>query len=217
MGNKMDRMIFTDFDGTITKTDSCSSMVQAFAAPGWEENDRLWREKKISTAECARRIFEGFSASPEELKKFIEAIEIDPLFLAFLNAAEAQGDTVTVLSDGYDHNINIIFKKYGIELPFYANCLQYDKGFSVLTPYHNPSCGRCGTCKKTLVNTLNPKGKPTVYIGDGYSDFCGAAACDTVFAKGVLLKHCRKNGVKATPFEGFDEILRALYPVSECS
>ena len=213
----MDRMIFTDFDGTITLTDTCLSMVQTYAAPGWEENERLWREKKISTAECARRTFEGFSASPEDLRAFVGAVTIDPDFSAFVSTAKAHGDTVTVLSDGYDRNIRVLFEKYGIDLPFYSNRLGYDGGFFVESPYHNTSCGRCGTCKRELVERLNPDKKQTVYIGDGYSDFCGAAVCDTVFAKGFLLEHCRKNGIPATPFYGFDEVLKVLYPVSGCS
>lgn len=210
MGKLMGKIIFTDFDGTITSVDTCSAMAKVFSSDGWEEIDRLWQDKKISTEECANRTFQLFRAKPADLEEFLSTIKIDSYFLEFVKLAQIQDDKIVVLSDGYDFNINSIFHKYGINLPFYSNKLSYDGTFHIECVYTNHLCGNCGTCKTNLINSLKNDNDKVVYIGDGRSDFCPAEHADFVFAKNSLLKHCVETGIKATSYQDFGDIIREM-------
>jgi len=203
----MDKVIFIDFDGTITKVDTCQAMVESFAGDGWEEINRLWEEKKISTRECANRTFELFRAGLEDIEELIQDIEIDDYFLEFSVMCRKNNYPIYILSDGYDFIIEKILTKYNADLPYYANKLFYDGQFHIECPWHNQTCGTCGTCKSNLMNTLRKPDAQTVYIGDGYSDTCPAAKADIVFAKGSLYKFCLEQGIKAIHYNNFGDIL----------
>lgn len=203
---------FIDFDGTITKVDTCQAMVKAFARNGWQEYERKWEKGEISTEECARSIFASFRATEQELIDFLSSIEIDTTFLDFVSYCSLREERLYILSDGYDLNINIVLQKYGLsEIPFYSNCLKVTaKGFDIMCRYQNPACLQCGTCKRLLVNQLNRDKKKIVYIGDGTSDLCVAKAADLLFAKDKLLAYCRTNGVEAIPYRNFADIISCL-------
>lgn len=205
----MNTTYFIDFDGTITKNDTCYAMVKAFAKDGWEEINRLWEEKKISTVECAQRTFELFSADVEAMENLLYSIEIDEFFKEFLSICGKYCCKVFILSDGYDFSIERILKKHGIDVKFYSNKLIYDenKGFTIESPFLNPSCGKCGTCKSGLMEKLKTEDSQIIYIGDGYSDTCPAGKADKVYAKGSLYKYCSKNGIAAVPFTDFGDII----------
>ncbi|MFY9140308.1 MAG: HAD-IB family phosphatase, partial [Thermacetogeniaceae bacterium] len=150
----MKRVFFLDFDGTITKIDTCFLMVNTFAGDGWKEIDEQWERKEITTEECASLTFKLFRADLDDVRKLIETVEIDDYFMEFLDLCRKQGDDVYVLSDGYDLIIDMVFKRYGIEVPYYANRMIYEDGFQIACPYLNPDCGQCGTCKSSLMKRL---------------------------------------------------------------
>lgn len=205
----MGKVIFTDFDGTITKEDTCVAMVKAFASEGWEDINKLWEEKKLTTVECANKLFELFNADLEDIRRLMNTIEIDDYFKEFLAYCESKGYKVYILSDGYDFNIRTILNRYGINTPFYANQLKYDGKFQIMCPNHNNACGKCGTCKSNLISKLKESGDEVVYIGDGYSDMCAVLKADIVFAKGSLYNFCLDKKIDAVPFESFKDILES--------
>lgn len=206
----MKKVFFVDFDGTITQRDTCDAMVSAFARDGWQQINHLWERKEISTEECANRTFRLFNASPDDLYRLLDTIEIDQSFPAFIDYCQKADHPVYVVSDGYDFCIKYIFKKHNINLPYYANKLIYDGRFRISCTYHNAECGLCGTCKQALIQRLAEPGSKRIYIGDGLSDTCPAGHSDIVFAKGRLLEYCRLNGIAAVPINGFEDVLRNL-------
>ncbi|TEB05234.1 2-hydroxy-3-keto-5-methylthiopentenyl-1-phosphate phosphatase [Pelotomaculum schinkii] len=202
----MKKTIFVDFDGTITKVDTCAAMVEAFAEEGWQEINEKWERKELSTQECANRTFQLFRAGIDDIAGLMEKMEIDNFFKQFLSICREKGYKVYVLSDGYDFCIEAVFEKYDIQVPYYANKMLYDRGFKIECPHFNESCGNCGTCKTKLMTALKEEGQ-AVYIGDGYSDTCPAMHADVVFAKGDLYIYCLKKGIKTIRYETFADIL----------
>ena len=49
-----------------------------------------------------------------------------------------------------------------------------------------------------------------VFAGDGTPDFIAAKEADKVFARGALLKLCRKNGVEAAELDSYCRVLEYL-------
>ncbi|MDD4238002.1 MAG: MtnX-like HAD-IB family phosphatase [Desulfotomaculaceae bacterium] len=203
----MKRTIFIDFDGTITKVDTCAAMVEAFAAEGWQEINEKWERKELSTQDCANRTFQLIAAGIEDIAKLMGSMEIDDTFKEFLSVCREKGYKVFVLSDGYDFCIEAVFKKYDIAALYYANKMVYDQGFQIQCPHFNDSCGNCGTCKTKLMAGLKEEGSQAVYIGDGYSDTCPARHADVVFAKGDLYNYCLEQGIKTIHYDTFADIL----------
>ncbi|ADL07033.1 MtnX-like HAD-IB family phosphatase [Thermosediminibacter oceani] len=201
---------FIDFDGTITKEDTCVAMTRNFARGDWEEIELRWQRGEISTEESARETFKLFDAGEEDLRNFlIENMEIDDYFMPFVEFCRERGYEIYILSDGYDFNIETVFKKYGIkDIPYFSNMLIIDgRKFDIESPHSSWSCPQCGTCKAELIDKLKPKNGLAVYVGDGHSDICAIKKADVIFAKGVLLSHCRRNDIPAIAYKDFSDII----------
>ena len=203
-------MLFIDFDGTISSEDFCAAMVKSFAREGWAELNRLWEEKLMSTEECAQRTLELMDVEPNELEAFIKTIDIDLSFLAFVEWAKKQEYPLYILSDGYDNYIKEALNKYDLDLPYYANHMEYEQGWRIQCLYLDEECKKCGVCKTGLVKKLLQPGYVSVYIGDGYSDICPAEYCDIVFAKKKLALLCREKGIAFYPYNDFYDVQRVM-------
>lgn len=206
----MKKVFFLDFDGTITKIDTCYLLVNKLAREGWKEIDDLWTEKKISTVECASMTFQLIESGPKEVQELIETVEIDDYFLDFLHLCRKQGHDIYILSDGYNFIIDIVLKRYGIDVPYYANQMIYQNGFQIACSYLNPDCGRCGTCKSSLMEKLKGDADQVIYVGDGVSDTCPASKADLVYAKDYLYQYCLEKGIPVVHFETFQEIIEQI-------
>lgn len=210
----MNKIFFVDFDGTITKTDTCDLMAKTFANELYWEINKLWETKKLTTEECANMLFNGFDADIDDLGRLMDTVEIDEYFKEFLDKCSKKGYEVHILSDGYDFNIDRIFKRENINVSYYANKLLFDseKGFSIQCSYKNLACGSCGTCKTNLIQKLRKDNDFVIYIGDGYSDICAVKNADKVYAKGALYKFCEENEIRAMKLSSFmDVIIHELY------
>ncbi|MGE5543888.1 MAG: MtnX-like HAD-IB family phosphatase [Bacillota bacterium] len=213
---KVDYAFFVDFDGTIASVDVCEEMVAAFARDGWQELNERWEKKELSTLECARRTFELFRTSdPADFLGLIDKVTIDPGFPDFMAFCRERNFPVTILSDGYSFYIEYLLRREGIELPYYANRLLFTPQLDIEAPYGSGCCDICGVCKLELLQKLRMPGQKTVYIGDGYSDFCPAQSADIVFAKARLYQHCLEAGKNAYCFETFTDIVNELNKMIE--
>jgi len=65
-----------------------------------------------------------------------------------------------------------------------------DPNLDIETPHHS-DCGTSGVCKSPLMEQLQIFGSKSIYIGDGFSDFCPSKKADMVFAKNILYKRPR--------------------------
>ncbi len=205
---KLNYAFFVDFDGTIAAIDVCEALVTAFCGYGWQELNEKWEKKELSTLECARRTFKLFKTSnPEDFFSLLDKVVIDPGFPDFAAYCRQRNYPLTILSDGYDYYIEHILRREGLELPYCANKLHFTPQLDIEAPYRSASCDLCGVCKLELMDIRKKPGQKTVYIGDGYSDFCPAQGADLVFAKTRLYQHCQTVGKEAIPFNDFRDIL----------
>jgi 2,3-diketo-5-methylthio-1-phosphopentane phosphatase len=210
----MKLVFFVDFDGTVTKEDTCEAMVKAFAKGDWESLDKKWQQGELSTENCAIETFKMFDADEASLKKFLqESMEIDDYFIPFVNLCRQKNFGLYILSDGYDFNIKVVLEKYGLNgIPYYANELVIDdRNFDIRCPYGSKTCPKCGVCKTEIMKKLKPEDGVSVFIGDGYSDTCPAKSADIVFAKRTLLEYCRKNKIPARDFKDFSDIISSCH------
>lgn len=202
--------IFVDFDGTITLEDTTDLILERFAAPAWREVEQAWVRGEIGSRECMARQVALLRATPEMLDSFSATLRVDPGFVAFARLCAELGLPLTILSDGLDRVARHVSKIIGADLPVVSNQLlaDGDEAWRLRFPHAREDCPvAAGNCKCARLAGPVPNAPcGTVLIGDGRSDFCGAAQADFVFAKGSLAAHCQRHEVPHVEFTSFADL-----------
>jgi len=203
--------VFVDFDGTIAPLDTTDLLLQRFADPGWMEIEEQWKAGLIGSRECMVRQIDLIRATPEEFDRFIDEIEIDAGFAAFVRLCSGLGHAVTVVSDGLDRTIGTVLKRAGVDVPFRANRLAWAGGrrWRLKFPHASSDClTLAGNCKCQFAEAERANGR--IVVGDGRSDFCIAGRADLVLAKGSLIAHCQVQELPHIGFRDFAESTELL-------
>jgi 2,3-diketo-5-methylthio-1-phosphopentane phosphatase len=201
--------VLCDFDGTITNEDIGFNIIKTFAGPGWEEIEDAYQRGEKGSREALLEIFALTRVSQETLTDYVEShFHVDPRFPAFVDLCRKSDIALTVLSDGFDFYIDLMFNKFKVDVPYLANTLRVvNCSLHASFPHSSKSCGSCGNCKVSFARKVKESGSRIIYIGDGHSDKCVSDLADIVFAKDVLAEHCLRQGTPYYPFNGFDDIL----------
>ena len=205
-----DLCILSDFDGTITPTDSLFYFFEKYADKKWLDVEQEWTEGKISSKECLIREFDLVKNLSEELiTEYLSNITIDKTFIDFYRKIKEKNIDFFVVSDGIDYFINKILEKSGLKsLSIISNHGEFSNGKFILSfPNDCPKCkNNAGTCKCNVVEQKRKKYREIIYFGDGTSDFCVADKVDKLFAKTKLFDFCNQHKIIATSFEKFEDI-----------
>lgn len=206
-------LFIVDFDGTISVKDTIDAMLEKFADPSWEELEQEWLDGKMTGMECMSKQISMVKADHVSIENFFRSIQLDASFLPFYKYV-SQFAKVAIASDGLDHAIKVSTRNAGWpEIPVYSNHLNFiPEGIEMTFPLRKEDCkGGNGMCKCAVAKDLSSKsGGPVVLIGDGKSDACISHMADIVFAKGSLIKHCEKNGIKHHKFQTFADVLNII-------
>jgi HAD superfamily phosphoserine phosphatase-like hydrolase len=204
----MRTLYLCDFDGTIAPSDIGAALFLRFAVRGRDEAAaalQRWKAGEIGHRELTEIECRCMKASAEEALEFARGHAIDPGFATFVRAAEARGDQVMVASEGYEFYVADQLARGGLaDVPRRANRVRFEgRRWSAEFPWTDPSCPRCGNCKAQYAREHRARGGRVVFVGDGLSDRCGAAAADLVFARASLWEWCVREGLPARPFIDF--------------
>jgi 2-hydroxy-3-keto-5-methylthiopentenyl-1-phosphate phosphatase len=198
--------VFVDFDGTISPVDTTDLLLERFAAPAWRDIEEEWKAGRIGSRECMVRQIDLVRATPAEMDAFVRSVEIDGGFGGFVSVVRRLGHALIVVSDGLDRTIRTLLDRNDIDVPYFANHLQWRGAdrWRLKFPHARSDCASLsGNCKCSFA-----EGRPrelNILVGDGRSDFCLAGRADLVLAKDSLLKHCRTAHMPHMAFENFDE------------
>jgi len=203
---KKEKIYLVDFDGTITKEDTLTKIAEQFFPNEYRE----WGEKLMSGVYSIKEWLTSFEAR-FDIKKSdydlsLDNIEIDHTFREF-----AKGREVKVVSGGFDYNIERVIKREEIEgIEIYANGFNFEKENKIKLEmkYYNESCGKCGVCKRIIVEEYKKNYENVVFIGDGITDICAAEVSDSVYAKkgSYLEMKINEAGRKQHIFTEFSEV-----------
>lgn len=213
---KIDTALVTDFDGTITKIDFFHLVIDRLL----EERDiEPWEDfeaGKITHFEALKRIFEKIRLTTEELHEFIREIPVEECFLDTVEFCRKNNIDIYIVSAGADYYIKYILEKLGVKnnINIVANKSLYKPGAGLEmfrldedSPFYSYEYG---VAKANAVKHLKNQNKKVVFAGDGTPDFVAAKEADKVFARGALLKLCRKNNVEADELDSYCRVLEYL-------
>lgn len=206
--------VFSDFDGTVTKLDIGDEIFKVYGSfePYHTElrNGNL-KIKDYWQAVC-RELKPGTSS--EIIRKYAELAEVDTYFKEFAKFCNENEIPLSIVSDGFDTYINPVLNKLGLTwLNVYCNQLVFKNGSPPVPiyPYASESCEcLCASCKRNSMLKSIDDNTVLVYIGDDYSDYCGAEHSDIVFAKKNLAAYCNENKIPHYPYSTFFDILRIM-------
>ncbi len=211
-------LVFSDFDGTITRLDVTDEILEQYADPSWREVEEQWLRGDIGSRECFERQAKLVRVTVKQLNALIDAIPLDPDFPEFYRMLEARQLPFYIVSDSFDYVIRRVLKRVGADgelrngRHLFSTGLQLEAGrMRAVFPHSNHGCKHgCATCKPAIIRRVRKKQQPVVFIGDGLSDRFAVEEADIVFAKNELLAYCRERGLACRPFETFGDVQKAL-------
>ncbi len=199
--------IVSDFDGTIVPFDVTDRLLDQFADPAWQFVEEAWKHGRISARRCMTLQVAMIRATQVELDAFLDAVDIDPHFPAFVSDCRHAGVPLAVVSDGLDYVIHRVLGRHRMDgLTVFANHLVPggDGTYAMAAPHAIDACmARSGVCKCERAARLAGRNGRTLLIGNGRSDFCPGESADLLFARGALLGKAREQGWPAVDVPDF--------------
>lgn len=209
----MKKVVFCDFDGTITLEDTVDKFLEIYADSSWQEIEKLWVEKKIGSMECLERQLSLVkNITLKDVKDFCKSIKIDEGFVDLIEKINKLDYEFFILSDGFDLFIKEILENKKItnkrNIKVISNKLIVEKDkLKAYFPFSKKGC-ESGVCKCSFLESFKDYEK--IYIGDGHSDFCASFLADKVFAKGKLASYLKEKGKSFTEFSLLKDIINEL-------
>lgn len=208
-------LFLCDFDGTVSVTDTVNNLIMRHAqGEEWRVPVQRYLLGEIGSLGVYENVAPLMRATEEGLAAFTrEFAQIDPAFPAFLLWARQKGAEVKIVSDGFDVTIRNLLDAHGIrDVEIIANRLLTHPGrrVTIESPHANLTCGRCGTCKRSVVRRFKETHDFVVLIGDGESDRHAAEEADLVLALRDLFVYCVREGISAMRIDGFADAPRLL-------
>ncbi|HEY7548597.1 MAG TPA: HAD-IB family phosphatase [Hyphomicrobiaceae bacterium] len=204
--------VYVDFDGTIAPTDPTDTVFDRFCDRSWRDIEREWQQGLRTARDCMARQVDLLRATPEALDGLLSTFAIDAHFPRFVGLCRRWRLEVVVVSDGMDRVVRHVLRAAGLDLPFFANRLQWLGGdrWKLVFPHARGDCaGELGNCKCGHRQQVG-RGSIGIAVGDGRSDFCLARRSQLVLAKGQLAAQCLAENIPHWPIADFSEAVGVL-------
>jgi 2,3-diketo-5-methylthio-1-phosphopentane phosphatase len=217
-------IFFTDFDGTITATDSNDTMTDNIGmgrAKRQVLNDGVLHGTH-SFRDAFKAMMDSVTTPYDQCIEFVTSrIKLDPGFKEFYDWARENNIPVVVLSSGMEPLIRALLVKYlgdeAEDLEIISNSVAVREGHKSLnveggwemTFHDDSSFGHDKSIELRKYSSLPEGVRPTMfYAGDGVSDLSAAKETDLLFAKKGqdLIKYCIAEKIPFTEFEDWTSI-----------
>ncbi|UJF36140.1 2-hydroxy-3-keto-5-methylthiopentenyl-1-phosphate phosphatase [Paenibacillus hexagrammi] len=216
MSERKERIIFCDFDGTITVNDNIVAIMKHFKPEGWEELVQKVIDRSLSVKEGVGAMFALFPSSRKEevVDYAIRNATIRNGFREFVDYCKENGITLLITSGGIDFFIYPLLQPFPIpNESIYCNASSFEGShIEILWPHAcDEHCSNdCGMCKTSIIRSYDPKRYHRILIGDSITDFAGAQLVETIYARSHLIELCKERGYPYYPFETFFDIITQL-------
>jgi 2-hydroxy-3-keto-5-methylthiopentenyl-1-phosphate phosphatase len=216
-GHMTRKVIFCDFDGTVTEKDNIVAIMEEFAPDGWQPivNDIL--NENISIREGVGKMFSRISSDKkEEIIEFVlTRSKIRDGFQEFIDFTKQENIPLYIVSGGIDFFVHPVLKNKLNPDQIICNHSDFS-GEQIKITWPNKCdafCHNdCGCCKPSVIRKLENKysGYQKIVIGDSITDLQASKLADVVFARDYLIEKCDENKIPYTPYETFFDVIHAL-------
>lgn len=200
----MKRIVFCDFDGTITVEETFVAVLKKFAP---ELSAQLLPEmyaKRLTLREGVKQILQSIpSASYPEIIKFTQPKLIRPGFIELLDFLDSQGVPLVVISGGLRGMVEVVLDKL-VQRVEKIYAVDVDTGNSYLK-VNSQYEGDTELLAKVQVMDEYPANEK-IAIGDSITDLNMALKASVVFARSPLTKYLDEQQKSYIPWNDFIEI-----------
>jgi 2-hydroxy-3-keto-5-methylthiopentenyl-1-phosphate phosphatase len=186
------RIVFCDFDGTITAEETFVGMLKHFAAESYDATENMLIEGKLTLGEAVRRLVESIpSKRYPQVLNYVKDKPIRQGFSELLDFLYFHGVPLMVVSGGLVGSVsakltpfqNRIHAIYAADVDAGGDFLRVRSDFESATELVD----------KTRVMGLFRCGQ-SIVIGDGITDLNIAMTADLVFARDRLCEYLTEKG-----------------------
>jgi 2-hydroxy-3-keto-5-methylthiopentenyl-1-phosphate phosphatase len=202
------RIVFCDFDGTITAEETFVGMLKRFAAASYDATEDLLIEGKITLREAVRRLVESIpSKRYPQVLDYVKDKPIRQGFSELLDFLHLHGVPLMVVSGGLMGSVsaklapfqNRIHAMYAAEVAAEGDFLRIHSDFESANEL----------VAKTRVMGLY-RYEQSIVIGDGITDLNIAMTADLVFARDRLCGYLTEKGKPFIRWEDFFDVCNHL-------
>lgn len=202
------RIVFCDFDGTITEQETLERVFHKFASETWPSLKKDLTSGRISVREAVTRTIHSIDASRyDDILEYTLNFSIRPGFEALLDFLESKNIPLVVLSGGIrgmvetrlGNLMNRMHAVFAAEVDISGRKLEISSAYEGETELVD---------KVRVMQLFNTKEK--IAIGDGITDFNMARKADLVFARAGLARFMNENNIPYEPWSDFFDIREHL-------
>ncbi|MEK3881403.1 2-hydroxy-3-keto-5-methylthiopentenyl-1-phosphate phosphatase [Paenibacillus sp. PL2-23] len=210
------RIVFCDFDGTITINDNIIAIIKHFNPEGWERIAERTIATEITIQDGVGQLFRLLPSSlrDEVISYGVGNVVIRDGFAEFLAYCKEQDIAFYVTSGGIDFFVYPTLEPFDIPRDhIYCNSSDFTgENIEIVWPHPcDEHCdNQCGMCKTTIMRRFPREQYERIIIGDSVTDFEGAKLADTVYSRSHLTVKCRELGLAHTEYETFHDIIAAM-------
>lgn len=205
MMDDCDTIFFVDFDGTVTTEETMVGAVRRIAPPALVEaySNRMMSGELTLSAGLKEAFGQVPSNQLPRILEYIETVPVRPGFEAFLEAAEAAGFPVVILSGGLRPSVEAKLAPWrGRLLDIHAVELDTSgPNMRLVSPYDD---GVELMAKRQVMAKY--RYRRAACIGDSYTDIRMAEQANVVFARDQLAKILTQQGRPFLPWVDFHDI-----------
>ena len=200
----MKRIVFCDFDGTITVEETFVAVLKKFAPTLWAQLIPQMYAQRLTLREGFRQILSSIPSSRyPEILEFTRPQQIRPGFAEFLDFLQGQKVPMVVVSGGLQGMVEVVLDKL-VERVHAIHAVDVDTSaeyLQVLSDFE----GGTELVAKVLVMEEYPADEK-IAIGDSITDFNMALHAPMVFARDRLAKYLDEHQKTYIPWNDFLEV-----------
>jgi 2-hydroxy-3-keto-5-methylthiopentenyl-1-phosphate phosphatase len=203
-----DRIVFCDFDGTITAQETFVAAMKRYAPELSAELIPKMYAREITLREGVRRILESIPSSAYlEIIEWVAAQPQRPGFPEFVAFLQVHDIPFIVITGGLQEMVKAALKPllhhiyviYGVEVNTQSSHFQVS----------SPAEGETEFVSKIDLMQRHPA-QETIVIGDSVTDLSMAQAGDIVFARDRLAQYLDEHNTAYLPWTDFHDIQQTL-------
>ncbi|OKH25601.1 2-hydroxy-3-keto-5-methylthiopentenyl-1-phosphate phosphatase [Hydrococcus rivularis NIES-593] len=200
------KVVFCDFDGTITAIETFAGMLKAFAPDLSAKLMPQMYNRTLTLREGVRQLLESIPSSRyPEILKYASDKPIRPGLEALLDFLDRQNTPFVVISGGLRGMVTKVLSRYGLlERVAAISAVDVDTSKDYLQVYSDYE-GETELVAKVQVMARYPA-QETIAIGDSVTDINMALKADLVFARDRLIDYMESENKPYIPWNDFFEI-----------
>lgn len=172
-GNAIEKVLVSDFDGTMTQHDFYSRAAHLLLTPEDLEPWDAYTRHETSHFEALASIFQRIRASMPEMEQVLTSMQFDPHAAHAVEQLESSGWKVVVVSNGCQWYIDRLFQQHHLKLERHSNPGEYspEYGLRMRLPTESPFLSHeVGVSKSAVIRDATERYRAVAFAGDGRPD-----------------------------------------------